>query len=155
GCRGARPSVCRAAPTGTVVGHGAPRAIEGRTVRRHHGPAPARSAMLVVTRYRVDPSEATAFLPRARSVLAILSTCAGWQSGHVGRGVAGPTLWVVTWEWDGIGSSRRALSAPEVKVAVVPLLATALDEPTAFELLTDGAGGGSPRAADPERVRLW
>ena len=107
--------------------------------------------MLVVTRYRVDPSEATAFLPRAQSVLAVLSTCAGWRSGHIGRAVDDPTLWVVTGEWDGVGPYRRALSAPEVKMAVVPLLATALDEPTAFELLTDGAGG-SALAADADVV---
>ena len=75
--------------------------------------------MLVVTRYRVDPSEATVFLPRAQSVLAVLSTCAGWRSGHIGRAVDDPTLWVVTGEWDGVGSYRRALSAPEVKMAVV------------------------------------
>ncbi|MET0641743.1 MAG: antibiotic biosynthesis monooxygenase family protein [Jiangellaceae bacterium] len=106
--------------------------------------------MLVVTRYRVDPSEATAFLPRAQSVLAVLSTRAGWRSGHVGRAVDDPTLWVVTAEWDGVGSYRRALSAPEVKMAVVPLLAAALDEPTAFELLTDGAG--SALAADADVV---
>jgi hypothetical protein len=108
--------------------------------------------MLVVTRYRVDPSEATAFLPRAQSVLAVLSTCAGWRTGHVGRAVDDPTLWVVTAEWDGVGSYRRALSAAEVKMAVMPLLATALDEPTAFELLTDGASVGSALAADADVV---
>jgi quinol monooxygenase YgiN len=108
--------------------------------------------MLVVTRHRVDPSEATSFLSQAQSVLAAFLTCAGWRSGQVGRAVDDPTLWVLTGEWDDVGSYRRALSAPDVKMAVGPLLATALDEPTAFELLTDGDGAGSALAADASVV---
>jgi hypothetical protein len=108
--------------------------------------------MLVVTRHRIDPSEATSFLSRAQSVLAVFATRTGWRSGHVGRAVDDSTLWVLTGEWDDVGSYRRALSAPEVKIAVAPLLATALDEPTAFELLTEGDGAGSALAADASVV---
>ncbi len=106
--------------------------------------------MLVLTRHRVAPSEATSFLSQAQSVLTVFSTCTGWRSGQVGRAVDDSTLWVLTGEWDDVGSYRRALSAPEVKMAVGPLLATALDEPTAFELLTDG--DGSALAADASVV---
>jgi quinol monooxygenase YgiN len=108
--------------------------------------------MLVVTRHRVDPSEATSFLPKAQSVLAAFATRAGWRAGHVGRAVDDATLWVLTGEWDDVGSYRRALSAAEVRMAVGPLLATALDEPTAFELFTDDSGVGSALAADADVV---
>jgi hypothetical protein len=107
--------------------------------------------MLVVTRYRVDADAARIFLRRAQAALAELARCSGWRSGHVGRAVDDPTLWILTAEWADIGSYRRALIAPEVRAAVVPLLGEALDEPSAFELLTVD-GSGSAIAADADVV---
>jgi len=104
--------------------------------------------MLVVTRYRIDADQAPSFLRRARAALAVLASCAGWRSGQVGRAVDDPTLWIVTAEWADVGSYRRALSAPDVKMAVEPLLGSALDEPTAFELLTDLQGSAVAADAD-------
>jgi hypothetical protein len=42
---------------------------------------------------------------------------------------------VIVTEWDSVRSYRKALSSYEVKVESVPLLATAFDETTAFEVL--------------------
>ncbi|HET6918499.1 MAG TPA: antibiotic biosynthesis monooxygenase [Jiangellaceae bacterium] len=108
--------------------------------------------MLIVTRYRVDVDEAQSFLRRSQSALALLASCTGWRSGHVGRAVDDPTLWILTGEWVDVGSYRRALSAPEVKMAVLPLLGWAMDEPTAFEILSDAGGSGSALAADADVV---
>ena len=108
--------------------------------------------MLVVTRYRVDTDQAPSFLRRAQPALAALASCAGWRSGHVGRAVDDPTLWILTAEWADVGSYRRALSAPDVKKAALPLLGTALDEPTAFELFTGLDGTDSALAADADVV---
>ena len=47
-----------------------------------------------------------------------------------------PARWVLVSEWDGVGAWRRALSAFEVRVEAVPLLALAEDEPGAFEVGT-------------------
>jgi hypothetical protein len=110
--------------------------------------------MLVVTRYRVDAAQARSFLQRAQAALAVLAGCHGWRSGHVGRAVDDPTLWVLTAEWDDVGSYRRAISTPVVRTAVLPLLGSALDEPTAFELLTASDGTGSARAADADVVGI-
>jgi quinol monooxygenase YgiN len=110
--------------------------------------------MLVVTRYRVDAEAAQTFLRRAQTALAELARCSGWRSGHVGRAVDDPTLWILTAEWADIGSYRRALMAPDVRVAVVPLLGEALDEPSAYELLTEVEGSGSAIAADADVVRI-
>jgi quinol monooxygenase YgiN len=110
--------------------------------------------MLVVTRHRVDPRDAASFLGRARAVLTVLADCPGWRSGQVGRAIDDPTLWILIGEWADVGSYRRALSAPEVKMAVMPLLAAALDEPTAFELLTDADGDGTALAADADVVAV-
>lgn len=108
--------------------------------------------MLVVTRYRVSREDASAFRDDAREALRVLAAQPGWQAGHIGRAVDDPTLWVLSSEWRDVGSYRRALSSYEVKVRAVPLLSRAIDEPSAFEVLTVADAGA--RAADADDVRL-
>lgn len=108
--------------------------------------------MLVVTRYRVPADHAVSFRDRARVALDALAARPGWLAGHIGRATDDPTLWVLTSEWENVGSYRRALSAYQVKVDAVPLLSLAIDEPTAFELLTSTEF--SDRAADADDVGL-
>ncbi|NED99957.1 antibiotic biosynthesis monooxygenase family protein [Phytoactinopolyspora halotolerans] len=108
--------------------------------------------MLVVTRYRVPRAEAPAFRDQAFEALHTLAQQPGWKRGHVGRATDDPTLWVLTSEWRDVGSYRRALSAYDVKLHVVPLLSRAVDEPTAFEVMTPD--GGTALAADAEDVGL-
>jgi quinol monooxygenase YgiN len=91
--------------------------------------------VLVVTRYRVAPDEAATFQLEARAALDVLALQKGWLSGRLGRNVDEPELWVLTTEWENVGSYRRALSPFEVKVTAVPLLSRCLDEPSAFELV--------------------
>lgn len=94
------------------------------------------TAMLVVTRYRVPHSDFDTFLQQARDALAVLADRPGWLGGHIGRAIDDSSAWVLTTEWVDVGSYRRALSAYEVKLTAVPLLSLAVDEPTAFEVLT-------------------
>lgn len=107
--------------------------------------------MLAVTRYHVPEAESADFLRRARGALAALARRPGWRGGDVVRAVDEPTLWMLTSRWADVGSYRRALSADEVKTSVVPLLSQAIDEPTAFELLT--TNDSSAVAADAGTVR--
>ena len=93
--------------------------------------------MLVAMRFRVDEASGAQFLERAHAALRVLAERPGYLDGAVGRATDDPTLWLVTLRWESVGAYRRALSAYDVKVAVVPLLSTAVDEPTAFELLAD------------------
>lgn len=108
--------------------------------------------MLVVTRYRVPREDALAFRDQARAALSALADQTGWQGGHVGRAVDDPTLWVLSSEWRDVGSYRRALSSYDVKLRAVPLLSLAIDEPTAFEILT--GTDTSALAADAADVGL-
>ena len=71
------------------------------------------------------------------------------------RGTPGdrPTTgaWVLVTEWANVGSYRRALGDYDVKLHATPLLAQALDQPSAFEPLLTRAGcrtdgGASDRA---------
>jgi hypothetical protein len=94
--------------------------------------------VIVVTRFRVPEQDQTAFrgdLERARETLA---GQAGFVRGSIGRNVDDPELWLLTTEWDGPGTYRRALSAYDVKLAAVPVLSRALDEPSAYEPVGPG-----------------
>lgn len=116
--------------------------------------------MLVVTRYRVPRELAVEFREQARAALRVLAAQRGWVGGQVGRSTDDATLWVLSSQWRDVGSYRRALSAYDVKVHVVPLLSRAIDEPTAFEALTTVGPKGETvdtddaRAADADVVGL-
>jgi hypothetical protein len=101
----------------------------------------AEFIVLVITRYTVAELDADDFLARGRAALAVLATRPGYRSGRIGRAADDPTLWVLTTEWDNVGSYRRALGGYDVKVQAAPLLSLAHDEPSAFELMyVDDAG---------------
>ncbi|SBW22263.1 antibiotic biosynthesis monooxygenase [Candidatus Protofrankia californiensis] len=111
--------------------------------------------MVVVTRLRVPPGDAGTFRERAERALAVLAGERGYRWARLGRAVDDPELWMITSEWDGVGAWRRALSAFDVRMELTPLMAYAVDEPGAFEVLLahDAAGGparrgGSDLAAD-------
>ncbi|UYM05773.1 antibiotic biosynthesis monooxygenase family protein [Solicola gregarius] len=89
--------------------------------------------MIVVTRYRVTPGDASSFATRAHTALDALAQQRGYRTGGVGRNVDDESLWTLTTLWDDTGSYRRALSSTDVKLAAVPLLSEAIAEPTAYE----------------------
>jgi quinol monooxygenase YgiN len=114
--------------------------------------------VLAVTRYNVEPDGAGEFLDRARTALTALAAQRGYVRGSVGRAADDARRWVLLTEWVGVGAYRRALSSYDVKVAAVPLLSLADDEPTAYEVLAalpdeHGASArSSGRAADATTV---
>jgi hypothetical protein len=105
--------------------------------------------VIVVNRFRVPEAEQPAFreeLERARETLAVQR---GYVAGRIGRNVDDPELWVLTTQWEGPGAYRRALSAYDVKLAAVPTLSRAIDEPSAYELVKPGESlnVGEPRGS--------
>jgi quinol monooxygenase YgiN len=102
--------------------------------------------VIVVNRFRVPEAEQTQFrddLERAREAL---SGQRGYVAGRIGRNVDDPGLWVLTTEWEGPGAYRRALSAYDVKLAAVPTLSRALDEPSAYGRVEPGTALNRPEA---------
>lgn len=97
--------------------------------------------MIVVTRYRVDGDAAAGFLALAEPALSALAARPGFEDGQVGRSSDEPATWVMVTRWESVGAYRRALSSYEVKVHAVPLMYLAIDEPGAFEVLLEHAGG--------------
>lgn len=115
------------------------------------------AGFLALLRFRaLDVAE---LMARLREAVALLATFDGFVDARVGRAIDDGGLVSLAVTWRDVGSYRRALSAYEVKVAVVPLLSTALDEPTAYELLhvydaTGGRDSVGALAADAGTVSL-
>lgn len=111
--------------------------------------------MLVVTRFVVDADDADDFVARAHTALATLAGRPGYRDGRLSRALDEPAHWCLVIEWESVGAYRRALSSYEVKLYATPLLAQALDEPSAYEVLA-GAGPGegvSVSASDVAHIR--
>lgn len=122
-------------------------------------PAAAESpspGFVAILRFR--PEDDAAFLARLRDVLPVIAAQAGFVDARIARSLDEPVI-VLTLGWDSVGAYRRALSAYDVKVGVVPLLVRAVDEATAFEVLHQRDADGvreatSSRAADADTVSL-
>ncbi|CAM3721239.1 hypothetical protein GCM10009799_17770 [Nocardiopsis rhodophaea] len=97
--------------------------------------------MIVITRYTVPLGEADDFVARASAALTALGSRPGFKDSWIGRAADEPTLWTIVTEWEGPGYYRRALSDYDVRMAAVPLLSLAHDEPTAFEVVSGHTSG--------------
>jgi hypothetical protein len=104
--------------------------------------------MLAISRFHYDESQATVAKADLAQCLTGLMACNGFVAGQVGRALDDPRLWVLQTQWESVGAYRRALSTYDVKIAVVPLLSRALDEPSAFEIVL-GDGATKPNEARP------
>jgi hypothetical protein len=88
--------------------------------------------LVVVSRFRAGQAggDLRAGLHDAHAALAARP---GYVTGHVGRNLDDPDLWLLSTSWVNVGSYRRALSSYDVKVRAVPVLSQAVDEPSAYE----------------------
>jgi quinol monooxygenase YgiN len=98
--------------------------------------------VIVVNRFRTgpDPTAGDAMRGGLQQALDALRERPGFVDGTVGRNVDDPGLWLLTTRWENVGSYRRALSSYDVKIAAVPLLSQAIDEPSAYEVVGPGEG---------------
>jgi hypothetical protein len=94
---------------------------------------PRVEPMIAIARFELALSQAVDFRAELESVKAVLSEAAGFISGTIGQNLDEPTLWVLTTEWQNVGSYRRALSSTRAKLEAIPVLARAIDEPGAYE----------------------
>jgi quinol monooxygenase YgiN len=91
-----------------------------------------------------------AFPEQARHALEALAARPGFIGGSLGRAVDDPRQWLLVTEWRDVGSYRRALGHYDVKVNATPLLARAIEQPSAFEQLLriDAAGQVTSQPSD-------
>ena len=93
------------------------------------------ASLLVVSRFRVAEEERAVFLAAAGRAVAALAAQSGCLAVSIGQSTDESGLIVIRSEWAGVGAYRRALSAFDVKVEAIPLLSSAIDEPSAYELV--------------------
>jgi heme oxygenase (mycobilin-producing) len=104
-------------------------------------------AVLVVTRFIVPDDtgaggpvagdRAADFRAAAARLQAALATCPGHVRNRLARALDDASRWVLVSEWTGVGPWRRALSAYDVRVEAVPLMALAQVEPAVYETVDD------------------
>lgn len=109
------------------------------------GPAPISYSPLViaVSRFRVAEADRAAFEAAAAPAVQLLSAQPGLLSIDFGVNLDDPELWVLATRWRDVGSYRRALGSSN-RVVLWPLLALALDEPSAYDD-ADTVGQNLPR----------
>ena len=88
--------------------------------------------MLAIARFSVPLAEAAQFEVQLSTALQAFSACTGFVSGELGQNLDDPTLWSLVTHWENVGSYRRALSNNNVKMNAIPILAQAIDEPSAY-----------------------
>jgi hypothetical protein len=109
--------------------------------------------MIVVMQFA--PTDEAAFVPALELALTTLAARPGYLRGQGGRSMDDPDAWILVTHWASVGDYRRALGNYDVKLHATPLLAQALDRPSAFEELLDVDPAGvltrhaSDRAEDP------
>jgi quinol monooxygenase YgiN len=94
--------------------------------------------VIVVNRFRIPALQQTRFREELQQARETLAERPGFLSGRIGRNTDDSELWVLTTRWESVGAYRRALSAYDVKLAAVPVLSRAIDEPSAYELVEPG-----------------
>ena len=119
----------------------------------------AMASLLVIGRFRVATSDRETFHLAAADAIEALAAQPGCRAASLGQSTDDPELLVIRTEWEGVGSYRRALSSFDVKVRAIPLLSSAIDEPSAYELIHDWSVDGvtvadSGLAADAGAVGL-
>lgn len=88
--------------------------------------------MIAIARFRVPTGQAAEFRAQLERALEVFSEREGFSFGDIGQNLDEPELWSLVTHWLNVGSYRRALSSTTVKMEVVPLLSTAIDEPGAY-----------------------
>ncbi|MDQ1749553.1 MAG: hypothetical protein QOE71_609 [Pseudonocardiales bacterium] len=111
--------------------------------------------MIAVLHFR--PSEEPgSFQERAHAALDALAVRPGFVRGSLGRATDDEDAWIMVTEWESVGAYRRALGGYEVKLIATPLMAQAVDQPSAFEsLISIGSDGArvirsTDRASDAD-----
>ncbi len=82
------------------------------------------------------------FLELAGRLLEALAGADGFIDGSVARSPDEPDMWLMTTNWRDVGSMRRGFGSFDAKVAAAPVMLTAADRASAFEVLLHASPTG-------------
>ncbi|QGF24355.1 antibiotic biosynthesis monooxygenase family protein [Raineyella fluvialis] len=103
--------------------------------------------MLVIHRFHVPEGRTADFETAAGAAVAHFRTRPGVDGVDLVRNLDEPGLWALVTRWADPGSYRRAISGAAATYALMPVMAYALDEPSAY-LPAEELGENVPRGAD-------
>jgi heme oxygenase (mycobilin-producing) len=106
--------------------------------------------VLALNRFVVVPERTVEFTRQAHAALAALAARPGFRDGELARNLDRPDQWCLVTRWQSVGAYRRALGDFGVRVNAVPLLAQAVNEPSAYESLVAASAGGELVTADSD-----
>ncbi|MCE1173573.1 MAG: antibiotic biosynthesis monooxygenase [Propionibacteriales bacterium] len=100
--------------------------------------------MIAISRFRVDEPGQAQFVADAEVAVAQFAGSAGCLSADLVRNLDEPGLWAIVTRWAQVGDYRRAFNGTPAKLALIPLLSQAIDEPSAYDH-PDEVGDNVPR----------
>ena len=100
--------------------------------------------MIAIHRFRVARQDRTTFLAAADAALAHLRARPGVAGVDLVANIDDPHLWALVSRWPDVGHYRRAIGGAAAIYALMPLMAYAIDEPTAY-LPAEELGENVPR----------
>ena len=103
-------------------------------------PTPARIALITGASAR----ERRFLEAEARAVARWWGERPGCLGVELVRNLDEPELWALVGRWESVGAYRRSFNGYEAKMLLTPLLASAVDEPTAY-LPPEELGENQPR----------
>ncbi|MDQ1731881.1 MAG: hypothetical protein QOK10_2040 [Pseudonocardiales bacterium] len=107
--------------------------------------------MIGILQFR-PTEDGSSFRDRGQAVLAALAERAGFIRGSLGRSTDDEDAWVLLTEWESVGAYRRGLGGYDVRLLLTPLMAQALDQPSAFEQLVWAGPEGIQEVRDSDRA---
>lgn len=102
--------------------------------------------MLVIHRFRVRPGSTAEFLAAAAPALDHLRGRPGVEAVDLVANIDDPELWALVSRWPDVGHYRRAISGAAATYALMPVMAYAIDEPSAY-LPPEELGENVPRGS--------
>jgi heme oxygenase (mycobilin-producing) len=108
--------------------------------------------VLALNRFVVVPERTVEFTRQAHAALAALAARPGFRDGELARNLDQPDHWCLVTRWQSVGAYRRALGDYAVRVDAVPLLAQAVNEPSAYESLVAASAGAELVTVEGDRV---
>jgi len=80
----------------------------------------------------VNSDASAQFHADADVAVAQFAASAGCRGAELVRNLDDPWLWAIVSRWEQVGDYRRAFNGTPAKLALIPLLSLAIDEPSAY-----------------------
>ena len=92
-------------------------------------------AVLAVNRVHAFGSADEQMSAELSTLIDVFATLPGFRSARAGRCIDQPDVWILSTEWENVGTYRRALSSYAVKTGGHPVFVRIEDQPGAYEVL--------------------